>query len=166
MISKINVWKIIVDHISTLNDHKTKKILRSDILLFFVYPIVAAGLILWLCDSMRPSLVSVLSTSLSIFAALLFNLLLLVYSAIRKDEQLNSKSRKEFLKEIYVNISFCILISVISIVLILVYSQIPNNQIAQYTFSFLIYYFVIVFVLTLLMVLKRIHVLFSKEIDR
>ena len=166
MFSKINVANIIRDHISTLRDYQTKRLARSDIFLFFGIPLLVAGLALCFCGIMTGTITTLLTTSLSIFAALLFNLLLLLYEAIRKEEKPGNtnKLRKPFLKEIFNNISFSILISVLAIILLLVYSQI-ETAVVRSIITFLCYNFVTTFILTLMMILKRTHILMSKEIE-
>ena len=162
MFSKINLSNIIKDHISTLRDHQTNKYYPPDFFLFFILPIfVAAGASFLLCP-ITGNVLDILVTSMSIFAALLFNLLLLVYDAIRKEE--NSKTlRHKFLKEIFSNISFSVLISVITIIFLLIFPLFSKIFLIPTILTFLIYYLVTLFILTLLMILKRTHVLLTTE---
>jgi len=174
MLNKINIFIIVKDHIATLKDYETKKNSGMDIILFFIVPIILAVLAFLSLKSMSSSLVTILITTQSIFAALLFNLLILVYDAIRKEQtdgivnQQNDKTdernnRRIFLKEIFSNVSFCVLISVVTIVLLIIFSFVTKWKVAKEIISFLAYYFVGVFILSLLMVLKRTHVLISTE---
>jgi len=164
MFSKINILGIIRDHVSTLKDYETKKYNIEDFFIFFFVPLLISSFTLWLCGIMNNTAVIAITTSLSIFAALLFNLLLLAYDAIRKEENLQNPSKEKirFLKQVFTNISFCILISVFSIVVLLIFSQISSSCIAQYVLSFFSYYFISLFILTLLMILKRTHILLQK----
>jgi len=166
MFRKINVLNIVRDHISTLRDYKTKKVSISDLFLFSLSPALISVLFLVFSGVMDETMVTLLTTSLSIFAALLFNLLLIIYDAVRKEESLNSANnlRKPYLKEVFNNISFCILTSVLAIVLLLIYSQV-SIFFLQYLLTFFSYYLVALFILTLFMVLKRTHILLSKEIE-
>lgn len=166
MFEKINISNIVRDHLATLKDYKTQKISLSDIILFLILPISVSVIIMYnyrLCKD----IVSILITSFSIFAALLFNLLLIIYDIINKhykkdDEKI--KLKKPFLKEIYSNISFSILIAIVIIVLALSLFII-NKFPYRYFIEFIIYYSIILFILTLFMILKRIHILLSKEIE-
>lgn len=164
MFSKINIIGIIRDHVSTLKDYKTGKYSIEDFFLFFFVPLLISGLVLWLSGIMNKTTVVAITTSISIFAALLFNLLLLVYDAVRKEENLqNPNSEKiRFLKQVFTNISFCIVVSVFSIITLLIFSQISSSCITQYILSFVSYYFVSLFILTLMMILKRTHILLKK----
>lgn len=168
MISKINVTNIFKDHISTLKDYHTGKYLKSDFILFFAVPLVVAILVFIFLGEISDTAVVVLATSLSIFAALLFNLLLLVYDSIRKEEKqsIEDKPRLLLLKQIFYNISFGILISVLTIILLILFSQNLYFCILQKIISFLAYYLITLFILTLLMILKRTHILISGEFKK
>jgi len=74
-------------------------------------------------------LVNVLVMSLSVFAGLLFNLLLLVYDIIGKPNSNKRPLRAILLKELSSNISFGILISVITIILLLVFSLVTTSDV-------------------------------------
>jgi hypothetical protein len=166
--SKINVWQIIVDHIDTLRDHATKRVTLGDVVLFFFVPVLIAALLLFpLGFTLDKSAANVLVTSLSIFSALLFNLLLLVYDIIRKEERSVQKKPlvAEFLRQIYANISFSILVAVFCVaLLLLVFLDIELRWFYD-VISFIVYGLVVQFLLTMFMVLKRVHVLLTKEID-
>lgn len=166
MLSKLNVTNIIRDHISTLKEYPSTKVSKKDLLFFFSFPLIFSGLSLGFGDVMTGTMVTLLTTALSIFAALLFNLLLLLYDAIRKLEQakIKHKMRKTFLQELFSNISFCILVAVLSIVLLLIYSQVTST-VFQNIATFVCYYLVTLFILTLFMILKRTHILLTKEIE-
>jgi hypothetical protein len=117
-------------------------------------------------------LVNVLVTALSVFAALLFNLLLLIFDIIRKskNEPDTQDIKLGLLKEIYANISYSIFVSIVSIMVLLVpLLNIDIPRIASISMhvdkvvSFIIYFLIGNFVLTLLMILKRVHVLLTEE---
>jgi protein-S-isoprenylcysteine O-methyltransferase Ste14 len=111
-------------------------------------------------------------TSLSVFAALLFNLLLLTYDIIAKA---STTEKKIFLKEVYSNISYSILVAVITVVITLLFDimapmirEIDSVAITYAIYRILngfIYFIAGNFILSLLMVLKRIHVLMSTEFN-
>ena len=112
-------------------------------------------------------------------------------SANPSNNSLNGKEKKKktlslkqrLLKETYVNISYNITISIISIIFLLtIYLMFETMEtskegasvyptllhVFKYVIpllSFFVYYFLIQFMLTLFMILKRIHVLLSKEFE-
>ena len=86
MFDKISLVNIIKYHISTLRNNKTRKISYLDITLFFILPFAISDFIVYAGISLNDALVNALITSLSIFSALLFNLLLLVYDISEKNQ--------------------------------------------------------------------------------
>lgn len=168
MLDKVNVTRIVVDHIRTLRDNRTGRLSIPDLLLFFLVPGVISGVLLYSYGSLERNLINIVATSLSIFAALLFNLLLIVYDVMAKVEGSNSnddKLRRQVLREVFSNISFAILVAIWAIVSILVLVLVNGVNEAEYVWSFLISYLVTLFLLTLLMLLKRVHVLLRRETD-
>ena len=166
MFDKVNVSSIVVDHIKTWKDYSSKKYHFIDFLLFLGLPLAITGIVVYFYGSVQPTLITILATSLSIFAALLFNLLLLVYDAMGKSQQLNGRSDKLrgcFLRELSSNISFAILVAIGAIVCVLALVLVKSNAVAENVISGIIYYFVSLFLLTLLMLLKRVHVLLKHE---
>lgn len=150
-------------------------------MLFFFLPAAIASLTGYLGISLNDGLVNALITSFSIFSALLFNLLLLVYNISEKkvdlpqtNDQVENKRRaksRELLQEIYINVSFSILVSITTIAALLTYFlKVSNCKILsidvcslQWLLSFVIYYLVIQFILDLFMILKRIYILLAKS---
>ena len=181
MFDKISIANIIKDHINTLKNNKTRKISYLDITLFFLLPLAISGFIVCVGISLNDALVNALITSLSIFSALLFNLLLLVYDISEKKSELpdtndpvDNKRRiktRELLREIYINISFSILVSIITVSTLLIYFLKASNCIFfsinicsfEWLLALVIYYLIIQFALNLFMILKRIYVLLAKS---
>ena len=165
MSTKINPSIIVIDHFKTLRQNQIGKILFDDILIFFLLPILLSLLLLIFGQYLNDNLITIFVTSLSIFAALLFNLLLLIFDIVNKEDHKNDKStlKIRYLKEIYSNISYSILISIIAIIALLVaYIDIPLTYL-NFVLGFISYTLIIQFLLTLFMVLKRVHILLSKE---
>ena len=169
MFDKINITKIIVDHISTFKDQSTKTYRKSDFVLFFGLPTIVTGVLIYYYGNLSEELIAVVATSLTIFTALLFNLLLLVYDAIGKSgspqsaSPYNAKLREQFLREVFSNISFAILIAISSIVLVLALILVSSPRIADCVLSGAIFFLVTLFLLTLLMLLKRVHILVHQD---
>lgn len=166
MFDKVDVSRIVLDHVRTLKDYSTGKYRLTDFFLFFGVPVVIAAVLVYFYGELRSNLITIVATSLSIFAALLFNLLLLVYDVIRKSENPAGNQetlRRRFLTEVFSNISFAILVAIIAIVLVLIRVLVDDASVAEHVFSGLVYYLVSLFLLTLLMLLKRVHVLLSRE---
>lgn len=173
MFSKINIFGIIYDHFCTLKNYRNGKIYAPDLVLFFLIPLIISGFLSHRGFIISANLANVLLTCFSIFAALLFNLLLLIFDIADKVKNNNSKSYSleqskvfyDLLKEIYINVSFCILISVLSIVLLLGFFIDLDSCIFLLILSSVVYFFVFVFILTLFMILKRVYALLSQRIN-
>lgn len=175
MLSKINITKIVIDHLNTLRDYNTQKLRFIDYALFIFFPIVLSAILVTFSLLIDKSFANILITSLSIFAALLLNLLLLVFDIVRKTNDAISKNREMknpyeneerrliFLKEIYSNISYAIFVSILSIIILLIAYFICNVHLLQLV-SFFVYFLSINFILTLLMIVKRVHILLSNEL--
>lgn len=168
MFDKINVWTIIKDHLNTLNC-KTGKLYKRDTFVFFFIPVVLSVLLSIYQSKPSEPLLNALITAFSIFAGLLFNLLVIIYSIISREEPSGFKPVKiRFVTEIYSNISFGVLLSFFNIILLfltmLFLGFLSKNGILSFISSFITYYSVILFLLTLLMTLKRVHILLATEI--
>lgn len=168
LITKINISGIVKDHLDTLVHEHSGKSSASDYILFYGFPLIAAFSLLWFKGIFGKSIGGVLITSFSVFAALLLNLLLLIYDIVRKADQTpTAEKKRRFLKQIYGNISYSILISVASIILLLGYfvTLAFSRLEPRYVLAYLIYALATNFILTILMVLKRVHNMLSTEFE-
>jgi hypothetical protein len=170
LVVKINVSGIVLDHLGTLKELDSQSQSKYDLSLFFVFPLLTSILFSILNIRLDKDLVSILINVFAIFAGLLFNLLILMYDVISKQSGSNGKEEKDkikfkLLKEIYYNISFGIFLSLV-IVVILSISMIFLLKSFNSVLSFIVFALSILFVLTLLMILKRIHNLLSYDIEQ
>jgi hypothetical protein len=165
MLTKVDVRQIVADHLGTLTNYATGKKSPGDMLLFFLVPLVGAAVLVWLRFLLNANAANVLITALSIFAGLLFNLLVLAHGLLRSADNRNFEDERGLIREIYSNISYAILISLITIV-VLLGLIFPGPRWAWMIASGVAYYLILNFILTLFMVLKRVHVLLSKEFQR
>jgi hypothetical protein len=171
--SKINIFGIVQAHIHTLRNYRTNKLHYPDIVLFIFLPLIISVLLVYLDFPLNDGMVNALITSFSIFAALLFNLLLLVYGLTEKENGKPnvSNDKLSILREIYINVSFCILVSVITTIILLAYFLRTKNCLLfkidvcyfRWIQSLIAYYLSFQFLLTLLMILKRIYKLLEKD---
>lgn len=175
MFNKIDISKILKDHISTLTNFRTGQPYFPDFFLFFILPALLSYLIISFGILLDKDIVNILITALSVFTGLLFNLLLLVFDIVDKIDTTKQKEDPEtgrhkqelrvILREIYINISFCILLSMTTIIILLIsFINIKFELYLKYL-SFFVYYPLLIFILTLFMVLKRIYILLSKRFE-
>lgn len=175
-LAKVNVFRIVKDHVSTLKNYGASKVSTSDIVIFFILPLAASGCMVFVFDmELDSDLANLLITVFSIFAGLLFNLQVLMFDAIGKVSstenlpsginQKNSFRRRMILLEsVSFNISFEVLLCLLG-VLLLAISTLFKGSIASSIFSTASFYVVILFSLTLAMVLRRVHGMLSDEIQ-
>lgn len=173
---KINPAKIIKDHIRTLRSYNTNKFSSWDYIIFLIFPLgLAGGMAYYLPKSEQhtaeifdKTTVDILVTSLSIFAGLLFNLLLMIYGIVKsvpKGEPY-AELKATFLKEIYANISYCIFICLLAVVILIISLLGSSSRVIQFTVAGSVYFLIANFILTLLMILRRVHILLSQEFEK
>jgi len=111
---KLDVRKIIRKHLSTLVNDNTGFPDFRDILAFLVIPI---GVAIWLCAAkifLDKDYINAIISGLSIYVGFAINLVVLLFSTVQKDNV--SQLRKEFAMESIANITFSVLLSLLSII--------------------------------------------------
>lgn len=170
MVNKLSFEKIIRAHFATMRNNRTNKLSVGDLFLFFGLPLFVSALFLN-SYTLNKDILNSIITSASIFAGLLLNLLVLIYSLTEKYRQNasgNWEVKKVVLEQTFSNISFCILISVLLVIACMLGFRTddeikPPISITKDIADFLIYYLTAALVLHLLMILKRIHLLMESE---
>ena len=187
-IEKIDVHRIVKDHFSTLRKTGSDEPDPWDVALFFAVP-SGFTLLLMLLFGLRvgSGLSNALFTALSIFAGLLFNLLVLVYDIVNREDAeetgVRERLRATVLREVFANVSYAILVSLAIVFLIGILNLsfvggllgnvlddlchqngwLCNLPIVKWLLDFLILSLASNFTLTLLMVLRRVHLLLSTD---
>lgn len=192
MLNRINVFGIIRDHLQTLTryDTQSNRMSAEDIILFIVAPLIIATLLV-LLNVRLDSHITDLITAISILGGFLFNLLAIIYGLIDKlkesrttdqstaEQIIREGIRQRFIKEIHINISFNIVISLFILLLLITYSYIipfdATNMLEFYNVKFIvivsmglimsltIYFLLGVFSLTMLMIINRVYSILSRE---
>lgn len=173
MLERINIIKIIKDHLGTLRglNQTSKRVHWKDLFLFFILPFVIAFLLVWKGYSFEEELGNLIA-AISIFGGFLFNLLAIIYSqmeSIKKDATTeNDKVKKIFINEIHINISFCIVLSILIVItLLLTKIDIPQFEYLYILEKLIIglnYFLMMLFLLTLTMILNRVYILLKKGV--
>jgi hypothetical protein len=172
MLERINIIKIIKDHLGTLRslNQTSEGIHWKDLFLFFIMPAVIAFILVWKGYSFEEELGNLIA-AISIFGGFLFNLLAIIYSQmenIKKDANTeNDKVKKIFINEIHINISFCIVLSILVVItLLLTKIDIPKFEYLYILEKFIVglnYFLMMLFLLTLTMILNRVYILLKKR---
>ncbi|MBN1315169.1 MAG: hypothetical protein JXA42_06870 [Anaerolineales bacterium] len=160
--SRFSIINIIKDHLKTLCNFKSGKTNWFDVIVSLIVPIILA--IIVVCTNLirlDNQAIDILVTSLSIFAALLFNLLLLIYDIVSRGTNNQRPLVPKFLGEIYSNVSFSILLSVLAVILLMgayFVLKIPTNlSFIGKLIDVAVFSLIGQFLFVLLMILKRIH---------
>jgi hypothetical protein len=170
---KINIWDIVRSHLATMRDFSTNSYSKADVLIFYGLPLLLSLGAIYFGWKFDAGVLNSLLTAFSIFAALLLNLLLLVFSFSVREQPptMVGRIRASLMKELHDNVSYSILISIALVGIIMFEIARPamqsNNEkaltgpisTAVITFLTLNFFF------TLLMVLKRIYVILNHEIE-
>lgn len=174
MLNRIKINKIIFDHFGTLKrlDKQNNIMSMGDIVLFIMVPLVLSYFSFYFKISLKENVGNLIS-AISIFGGFLLNLLAIVYSQIdnlKKDaDNSTDQLKKTFVKEIHINISFCILLSVIIVLILFTltndFKRIEFGSILELLISSFTVFLISIFSLTLLMVLYRIYILLKKDIE-
>lgn len=192
MSSKINVWSIVTGHINTLVDSSKDqvKVSLTDYITFYGIPLIVAVVFSAVGIKVTTEANSLLVNFGAIFTALLLSVLVLVYDQGEKLRYLshnqgdrpnpnshNIELKKKLLEQLYFNICYAIVVSVILVFLCLIYTFLPdkacmlsfrsysfNLDLKLYLASPLILVVVMNLLLTILMVVKRMHTLLTMKV--
>ncbi|WP_039926346.1 hypothetical protein [Alcanivorax sp. DG881] len=184
MSSKINIWSIVMGHVGTMKDASNGKVSIWDCITFFVFP-ASVGLGFAILDVIvTDGANSMLVNFGAIFTALLLSVLVLVYDQGEKLGEITNEGKslqvglkKELLEQLYYNICYSVVLSVFLVFLCLVYTFFPDEPFMvvfsdyvfeldakRYFLSPLILMVVTNLLLTILMVVKRMHTLLTIKI--
>ncbi len=170
MFAKINILQILRDHWKTLTDGGSNQPSPSDIFVFFVIPIILGITLPCFGILLSDTSVPILLASFSILTGLLFNILVLLFDLIRKENtsvttdpaiKAAVQTRLKVLHDTFANISYSVLVGILLAILCL--GGLLDFGFVRKVISVAVFAGATNFVLTLLMVLKRIHALLSEE---
>lgn len=185
MSSKINIWSIVTGHIMTLRDSSSGKVSFFDYVTFYGIPIVIAVSLSTLGIKVTTDANSLLVNFGAIFTALLLSVLVLVYdqgeklrgAKIDQTQSHNVELKKNLLEQLYFNICYAIVAAVVLVFFCLLYTFLPDKSltflISKFSLSFdiklflvspLILIVVMNLLLTILMVVKRMHTLLTMKV--
>lgn len=178
MSSKINVAAIILGHIATLADPAGKRSIM-DYVTFFALPGAVAALGCFAGYNLNKDVSSMLVNFGAIFTALLLSVLVLVYDqeskleAVKKIDPLYD-AKKVLLKQLYYNICFSIISSIVLVGLCFVHSVLNGvvNEpeffglviklnYAKYLLTPLVIFVTANLMLTIVMIVKRMHAMLT-----
>ena len=170
MLQKINIFNIIIKHFKTFHKANPKKVSLGEIFWYLFIPLIFSLVLYFIDIKLSAEIAAVAISAFAIFGGLLFGLpinLVNLYDRIYKEspELAKEKNKRDkalmLVKETYCNVSFCIVLSILSIVLTVVTRLSPSafgNGVCFYFYS--------LSVLSIFIVIKRIHSLFSYSLPK
>lgn len=161
---KFDITEVVIDHLSTLRSYRDDKISVLDITITFIAPLFISILAVPYSGMTYHSQEGNIIIALSVFAALLFNLMILIL-----DKNKNATDiEKDQLNEIYYNISYCILVALFDISLLLLLSIINKSSILILlcAIRLLSLFLLLNFFTTMLLILKRMHKVIKNKINK
>lgn len=149
---KIDIRNIFSDHIDTLVNSQTKKADFRDWLFFLVIPLIISIYLVYKGVFVSEDRANSLISGLSIYVGLSINFLMLIFELSTK-QFFKEQDRIPKLKQVIANISVTTLYSLFIITLTLL----TDVEILKCAVHILLYFLLLEFFFTMLMVLKRIY---------
>ncbi len=172
LLDKIDPGPIISDHLATLYDYGASKRSFLDIVLFFGVPLIVAALAVELAGiRIRVAAVTAILTASALFIGLLPNLLVLVLTFLDKAKgdpsDTHLQDRKRFMREIAAHVSFAFLLSLMlaSIATTALMMLHRDDEASGPVLTFALIAGSACLVLTLLMLIRRMHILIVSEFE-
>lgn len=160
MAYKIDVSIILKDHVKTLVNAKTHRPDLRDITFFIIMPSIITWILIRSEVKLTNDFVNALIGGLSIYVGLSLNFIALVFDLSSKNT-FKTQDKKDLIKETVANISVSIFYSIF----IIVFSLLSNVEIIRRIATAGSYFIIFQFLLTLLMILKRIYILLMEQLN-
>ncbi len=194
ILGRINVGSIFKRHLQTFYDYGhyqwqgEKRVSVGDKALFLGVPFMISVVLSLLDNKIILEFTELIVTSLSIFIGLLFSLLTLIFDLAKKEKERISMPETDgiekasfiLIKELFVNIAYSILLSILVILFIFVANFRPTlisewlhkqthfqaiRHLYLVSISVVVMFLLLQFLFTLLMVLNRFFIIFNKQIE-
>lgn len=168
-LAKFSVLSIVRGQLSSMRNYGTARINRREVLFLFVLPLVVP--VVQLCTQVLPlskDVVATVVSAASIFAGLLLNLLVLLYSFVSAADnpdvtERDATTETTLVEQTFNNVSFAIVVSVVLVAASLVTLAQHAALVAPAVFC--VYYFGAMLMLLVLQILKRVHALMQFRIE-
>jgi hypothetical protein len=153
----VDVVPIVKDHFSSLRSERTEKYMWDAVVLFYGVPpaLGALGILLeW-----RVAGIGNILAAFALLAGLLFNLLVLLFDVAGKAQSSSDGRKLKLAKQMQSTVTYALLVSLVTVVVLGVESGMGVERIDRWVSGTLIALFAH-FVLTLMMLLRRIRAAF------
>lgn len=167
--SKINILGIVHEHFETLKDNSTGKRSARDIFVIYIFPLILGGVLAFFVPFPKELAGGVINF-FSIFSALLFNFLVLVLDAIRKEKEkpegMNTRSLA-LLEQTYRNVAYAIVASLFGVIVMLMplLTKLEDRPPLHAVVGGLAYFVFLHFLCIMGMILKRMNAVVQNVIN-
>lgn len=168
MLSKMNPFCIVKAHFATLRSYDSDEISKPEMILHIFFPLVFSLIQYKWGSDLSENTISILVSAASIFAGLMLNLLVLIYTLVYNNKQ-NSKiisNYKDFIKlckETLSTISYSVFMCIILV--ISCFASLSEVEIIKLTGHIGSIYFSVSVILCLLIVLKRCYTIIQFDLN-
>lgn len=159
---KIDIRDILKSHLKTIKNANSGKPDGWDYFTFAFLPLLISSILVYFKVEIKSEITTVIITTLAIFVGLMLNVIVLIFDIVKRDS--SQEIKNEVLKQLLSNISFEILLALFAIITIL-FSFSEITQIKLF-FNWLSFMSITLFLLTLLMILKRLNNVFRNELEQ
>lgn len=156
---KINIFEIVKQHFKTLENYNSKKIGFDDLFTFILLPVIISSILVYFEIDLKSNGINLLITTLSVLVGLLFNVIVIIFDIIRREN--TEKIKNEILKQLLTNISYSIILSILIIILTLL----SSIEFLHYLIIWIVYFLLSNYFMTVIMIIKRMYLLFIEEIN-
>lgn len=170
MTSKIGIGGIIRSHLATLVNERTQRRSWADLATFYLMPLLA-GVALVILLPLRTAALQTTVGAFSIFSALLLNMLVIMFNLAKDPERhVYKRDQPRLIQQTQANIAYCILVGLVMVLVTLATLAVAATEggilttghwISDAAAALIIYSGLVHFILSLVMVLKRVTVLLS-----
>ena len=165
--AKIDIRDILANHFNTLVDDRTERRSIPDIGFFYGLPLLLVAAFVYFGVRLSDDAIPVLTNALAILAGLLFNLLVLLHGfSWPKDFDSVQKRARRLIEQVYSNVAYSIIVALTALVPLTVAANYPVATRGRMLAGTLAIWLVVHFALTMIMVLKRMHVMLQGEITQ
>lgn len=153
--TKLNIGRILADHF------RSQFVSFGDCLIFLLLPAIVATILPYFNVLISYNLLQIVIAVLSIFVGLLLNVIVLLFDIMNKESTRVLKIT--LLQEVLANVSFTILLSILTILVVLPTMLPICFNLTLKIFNGVSYFCLILFLLNIIMILKRVYALFFDE---
>jgi len=167
MFSKINVYAVVRAHFRTLKNTSQSRASKAQVAQFLLLPLIFAVVLAYLRVNVPSVSVGALLAAAAVFGGLLFNLLVIMFDVADREPpgDLSGRVWRAFLIELNANVSFSVLTTLFMTALLVVLAVVgADNGLAIRLVSFAFWFVSGLFALTLLMIVKRVNVVFTSQL--